>query len=132
MADEVANHFRPNSKQDVYLCIWQYKHHTTMISKDIQNILPAIQGFFGKQPVKKAWLFGSCSRGEETADSDIDILVEYDRQNSRISLMKIAGIMLDLEDILHRKVDLVECDRLLPFAKESANRDKVLIYERES
>ena len=78
------------------------------------------------------WLFGSCSRGEETADSDIDILVEYDRRQNRISLMKIAGIMLNLEDLLHRKVDIVEANRLLPFAQETANQDKFLIYERKS
>ncbi len=94
-------------------------------------MIPKIQGFFGSQPVKKAWLFGSCSRGEETPNSDVDILVEYDRQNSRISLMRMAGIMLGLEDLLHRKVDMVEAGCLLPFAQESANRDKFLIYERK-
>ncbi len=102
-----------------------------MISKDVQRMIPKIQGFLGSQPVKKAWLFGSCSRGEETPGSDVDILVEYDRQNTRISLMRMAGIMLGLEDLLHRKVDIVEASCLLPFAQESANRDKFLIYERK-
>ena len=102
-----------------------------MISKSVQSMIPQIQGFLGSQPIKKAWLFGSCSRGEETSTSDIDILVEYDRQNARISLMRTAGIMLGLEDILHRKVDMVEEGRLLPFAQESANHDKLLIYERK-
>ncbi len=102
-----------------------------MISKNVQNMIPKIQGFFGSQPIKKAWLFGSCSRGEETSNSDVDILVEYDRQNTRISLMRMAGIMLGLEDLLHRKVDMVEANCLLPFAQESANHDKFLIYERK-
>ena len=102
-----------------------------MVSKTVQKMIPKIQQFFGNQPVKKAWLFGSCSRGEETMDSDVDILVEYDRQNSRVSLLKMAGIMLDLEDLLHRKVDMVEENGLLPFARESANQDKFLIYERK-
>lgn len=102
-----------------------------MISKDVQSMIPKIQRFFGSQPIKKAWLFGSCSRGEETQNSDIDILVEYDRRHTRISLMRMAGIMLGLEDLLHRKVDMVEANRLLPFAQESANRDKLLIYERK-
>ena len=103
-----------------------------MISKNVQNMIPKIKDFFGSQPITKAWLFGSCSRGEETTDSDIDILVEYDRRQNRISLMKIAGIMLKLEDLLHRKVDIVEANRLLPFAQETANQDKFLIYERKS
>ena len=103
----------------------------TMVSTDVQNMIPKIQQFFVGQPIKKAWLFGSCSKGEETKDSDVDILVEYDRQNNKISLMRMAGIMLSLEDILHRKVDIVEESRLLPFAKASADHDKFLIYERE-
>ena len=103
-----------------------------MISKNVQNMIPKIKDFFVSQPITKAWLFGSCSRGEETTDSDIDILVEYDRRQNRISLMKIAGIMLNLEDLLHRKVDIVEANRLLPFAQETANQDKFLIYEIKS
>lgn len=103
-----------------------------MISKSIQEIIPKIRHFWGTQPVRRAWLFGSCSRGEERPESDVDILVEYDRQNTRISLMKIAGMMLNLEDMLHRKVDMVEADRLLPFAQETVDHDKVLIYERKS
>lgn len=93
-------------------------------------MIPKIQRFCVNQPIKKAWLFGSCSRGEETPDSDIDILVEYDRLNERISLMRMAGMMLSLEDLLHRKVDMVESDRLLPFAQESVNQDKLLVYEK--
>ena len=103
-----------------------------MISKNVQNMIPKIKDFIDSQPITKAWLFGSCSRGEETADSDIDILVEYDRRQNRISLMKIAGIMLNLEDLLHRKVDIVEANRLLPFAQETANKATFLIYERKS
>ena len=41
-----------------------------------------------------------------------------------------AGMICDLEDLLHRPVDLVVDGTLLPFAPESANRDKILIYER--
>ena len=101
-----------------------------MISQEVKDMIPKIQRFCVNQPIKKAWLFGSCSRGEETPDSDIDILVEYDRLNERISLMRMAGMMLSLEDLLHRKVDMVESDRLLPFAQESVNQDKLLVYER--
>ena len=106
-------------------------HIYIMVSKNIQDMIPKIRQYLGSQPVRKAWLYGSCSRGEETADSDIDILVEYDRRSGSVSLMKMAGIMLGLEDMLHRRVDMVEANRLLPFARESADRDKLLIYERK-
>ena len=38
------------------------------------TIINNIRQYFMTQPVKKAWLFGSFSRGEETAESDVDIL----------------------------------------------------------
>ena len=80
--------------------------------------------------MKKAWVFGSFSRGEERQDSDIDILVEYDRKNAHVGLFTIVRIKQELEHIYGRSVDLVEEGTLLPFAVESANRDKILIYER--
>lgn len=83
-----------------------------------------------KQPVKKAWLFGSYSRGEETDSSDIDILVDYDNSNGLVSLFKMGGILMDLTDLLDCKVDLVEVRGLKSFARDSVNRDKILIYER--
>jgi len=87
-----------------------------------------IADYFKMQPVLKAWLFGSCSRGEETALSDVDILVQLD--HSKPIGLKFFGMWSDLEQLLNRKVDLVEEGELLPFAEETANRDKRLIYER--
>lgn len=94
-----------------------------------QNIVQLIAKDFATQPVTKAWLFGSYSRGEQREDSDIDILVSYDK-NARISLMTISRIACGLEDVLGKKVDLVEEGHLKPFAEESVNNDKKLIYER--
>lgn len=88
-----------------------------------------IQEYFKTQPIEKAWVFGSFSRGEERADSDIDILVRY-KEDENVSLFSISHIMASLSDLLGRKVDLVEDDCLMAFARESADRDKILIYER--
>lgn len=101
-----------------------------MVSPATQMILPKLRQSLANQPIIKAWLFGSCSRGEEGPDSDVDLLVEYDYTN-RISLMTISRIMCELSRAIGKKVDLVEDGRLLPFATESAERDKILIYERE-
>ena len=92
--------------------------------------LDTIRQYFATQPIKKAWLFGSCSRDEDTPDSDIDILVEYNDSNS-ISLMTISRIMTSLSKKLKRKIDLVETGCLLPFAEMSVEKDKKLIYERK-
>ena len=93
-------------------------------------LIESIRNYFKDQPVMRAWLFGSYARGEETADSDADILVEFDHKHAKIGLLKYAAMVMELERILQIKVDLVEDGSLLPFAEKSAEKDKILIYER--
>jgi hypothetical protein len=99
------------------------------MSSQTQTLILLIANYFKTQPVLKAWLFGSYARGEEKPWSDMDILVQYDR-NQPIGLLKIASMQLDLEDLLGREVDLVEDGTLRPWAVESVNNDRRLIYER--
>lgn len=103
-----------------------------MINQKIYDIIPVIKRYFSDKPVLRAWLFGSCSRGEETPTSDIDILVDYDESNGVVSLLKIGGMLMELSHLLGRQVDLVESQGLKEFARASVDRDKILIYERES
>lgn len=56
-----------------------------MNSSAIKQITLALQGYFNTQPVSKAWLFGSYSRGEKKEGSDVDILVSFD-MDAKISL----------------------------------------------
>lgn len=95
--------------------------------KDIKN---TVSSYFAKQPVMKAWVFGSYSRDEETPDSDIDIMVRLD-PNQHIGL-KFFEMREDLRMLLGRDIDLVTESSLLPFARESAEHDKQLVYERKS
>ena len=97
------------------------------------EMIETIREYFKTQPVLKAWLFGSYARGEETPDSDVDILVVFDQDNGQgVSLLKHISIALGLEDKIEKKVDLVTEGTLYPFVKETADKDKVLIYERAS
>ena len=75
-------------------------------------IIEALRHYFSTQPVLKAWLFGSFSRGEETKDSDVDIMVSLDK--SKPIGLKFFGMWSDLEELLGRKVDLVSEGTLLP------------------
>ena len=94
-----------------------------------QNIIKVIADYFSTQPVLKAWLFGSYARGEQTSQSDIDILFVPDK-SQHFSLFTLGGMYEDLKELLGCEVDLVTVGGLLNFAKESAERDKILIYER--
>lgn len=93
------------------------------------NITQILCEFFKDKPVDKVWIFGSFSRGEERDDSDIDIIVAI-TPNAKFSLIDHSRWIYQLEDLLSRRVDLVKEGTLLPFAEESANHDKILIYER--
>jgi len=96
-----------------------------------QVLTQQIAEYFKTQPVLKAWLFGSYARGEQTEDSDVDILVEFDRTNP-IGLFAYVRMQRELEERLNRKVDLVEAGTLRPAAQMSANRDLKIIYERSN
>ena len=99
------------------------------IAMDAQMI-KTLQDYFATQPVLKAWVFGSFARGEETPESDIDLLVALDR--SKPIGLRYFGMWGDLERLLGREVDFVEEGFLEPYAEVTANRDKKLIYERGS
>jgi len=94
------------------------------------TFLEPVISYFQNEPIKKAWLFGSFSRGEELEDSDVDILVQFDRTTQPVGLFTIVRIKQQLESILGRKVDLVEEGTLMPFATNSANHDKILFFEK--
>ncbi len=96
-----------------------------------KNLIAKIKDYFAGQPVVRAWLFGSMSRGSDNANSDVDIIVQFDPQ-AQVGLFEHASMVMDLETILRRAVDLVTDGTLLPWVSEQANRDKILIYERDT
>lgn len=99
------------------------------LDKGRVHAIHTIQDFFRQEPIVRAWLFGSFSRMEERPESDIDILIDLDT-SVPMGLLQYAGMINTLENLLKRKVDLVTNGTVKPFAQESINRDKVLIYER--
>ncbi|MCF8308753.1 MAG: nucleotidyltransferase domain-containing protein [Bacteroidales bacterium] len=95
------------------------------------QIINKIAKYFINLPIEKAWVFGSFARSEDNEMSDIDIMVRF-LPNARISLLKYSRMKNDLEALTNKKVDLVEEGQLKESAKNSANREKVLIYERKA
>ncbi len=90
--------------------------------------LNKIKQYFKGKPVLKAYLFGSFSREQAKADSDIDILVELD-YSQKIGL-KFFQMQTELEEILNQKVDLVSSEALSPLIKPHVVRDRKLVYEK--
>lgn len=95
------------------------------------KLIDQIVEYLSSKPVDKAWLFGSFARDEESADSDIDILVRFMRPN-KLDLIDYIGMKQELENLSGRQVDFVEEGFLLPNAEENVAKEKVLIYEKKA
>ncbi len=90
------------------------------IEEKKRKILPVLQRY----GVKRIGLFGSCVRGEMREDSDIDILVEIEKD---ISLLDFIGIKLEIEETLGRNVDLVEYCTIKPLLRERILKEQVVV-----
>lgn len=93
-----------------------------------KNQIKLIADFFSKQPVLKAYLFGSYSRNKGTKNSDIDLLIELDY--SQPVGLEFVQMQIDLQKILSKKVDLVSARGLSKHIKPILDEEKKLIYAR--
>jgi hypothetical protein len=92
------------------------------------NQINIIKDFFSRQPVLKAYLFGSYVRNEENQNSDIDLLVELDY--SKPIGLEFIQMRLDLQQLLSKKVDLISARGLSKYIKPILDNEKKLIYAR--
>lgn len=90
--------------------------------------IKTIGDYFRDKPVVRAFLFGSFSRKDASDKSDVDILVELDY--SRHIGLGFVNMKFDLEDRLHKKIDLVSTNAVSRYILPFINNDKKLIYER--
>ena len=87
-----------------------------------------ISNFFKTKPVLRAYLFGSESRNESDKGSDVDILVELDY--SKPIGLEFVKMKLELEELIHKKVDLLSSGGMSKYIKPFIDKDKILIYEK--
>lgn len=69
-------------------------------------------------------VFGSMARNDAHAGSDVDLLVESDEPVSGLSL---GGLLMDAQDLLGRKVDVVTLNALHPMMRERVLRESEAI-----
>lgn len=74
--------------------------------------------------VSKAALFGSIVKNRIQPQSDIDILVQIDKD---INLLEFVGLKLELEEKLKRNVDVVEYDTIKPLLRETILKEQEVI-----
>lgn len=98
-----------------------------MTLEEIKKVaLPACSEF----NVKRLYLFGSHACGNETSDSDVDLLVEFEEPHRHLS-KRFFGLLHYFEDQLGVKVDLLTPSSLKnPYFRERALAERVNIYHR--
>jgi predicted nucleotidyltransferase len=90
-------------------------------------ILAHLKNYFQSEPrVSHAWMFGSFSRGDHRPNSDVDVMIEM-KTDQRYTLFDLFDIQHQLEQLLNRKIDLVEKDFIKPMAWANAKHDLIPI-----
>ena len=101
----------------------------------IEEIQTAVFPVAQKYKLKAVYLFGSYARGSANASSDIDLLVDTSGSDVK-SLLGLAAVYCDLEQALHKKIDLITVSSIeqavqrpgeLRF-RENVNSERVNIY----
>ncbi len=96
-----------------------------MTLEEIKEVaVPACREF----NVKRLDLFGSLARGEGTAESDVDLLVEFEEPDLYPS-KRFFGFLHHLEDVLGCEVELVTVDGLRnPYFRQRVLKERVNVY----
>ena len=91
---------------------------------EIQNKISPVLKEYG---VKRASVFGSVSRGEDSPKSDIDIMVSLGKPMGMFAYM---NLIREIENKLDRKIDLVTENSINKFVRPYIQSDLKTIYER--
>jgi predicted nucleotidyltransferase len=87
----------------------------TARSRELRELLlrhrPALLAAAARHGASNVRLFGSVARGDARPESDIDLLIDVEPSRS---LFELAGLLIELQDILGVRVDLVEASALRP------------------
>ncbi|MCK9186313.1 nucleotidyltransferase family protein [Candidatus Gracilibacteria bacterium] len=89
----------------------------------IKQIIPILKS----QEVLKASIFGSFARGDNTENSDIDILVKLKKSKT---LFDLIGLKIALEEKLDKKVDVLTYESINPLLKKIILQEQKVIYEK--
>jgi uncharacterized protein len=90
----------------------------------LQSNLEEIQRIAAQYGAYNVRIFGSVARGEADDQSDIDLLVDME---PRRSLLDLAGLLVDLEELLGCKVDVVPEDSLRKRIKDRVLKEAIAL-----
>lgn len=89
-----------------------------------------IADFCKKNHIKKFAFFGSILRDDFRSDSDVDVLVIFDR-SVPITLFDVAGMEIELTEMIGKKVDLRTPGDLSQYFRDEVVAEAEVQYEQE-
>lgn len=87
----------------------------------------AVERLCDRNDIAELRLFGSVARGEDTGESDIDLLAEFSRRKSLLDLVRIERAF---SEEIGRKVDLLTPAAVSPHLRDRILEQSELLYER--
>jgi hypothetical protein len=98
-----------------------------MDSREIIARLRKNESALRDRGVRHAALFGSSARGDQRADSDVDIMIEVDPA-ARTGIYEYVAIKDYIAGLFDIRVDVVRRDRLKPYVGPVAIRDAIYAF----
>jgi len=92
-----------------------------VIDKELERLREKVAPILRRLGVRRASVFGSLARGEGDEESDVDLLVELEPGRS---LLDLAELKVELEEVLGRRVDVITYDSLHPLLRERVLREQ--------
>ncbi len=84
--------------------------------------------FCRRNHIRRLMAFGSVLREDFRPDSDIDLIVEFEPE-ARVGLITLAGIEIDLSEIVGRKVDLNTPKMLSRYFRDRVLAEAEVLYD---
>ena len=95
--------------------------------EEIKSKLPQIREICRRNHVRELSLFGSALRSDFARDSDYDFLVDF-QPGATVGLFDFGRMVVDLESLLNRKIDLVFKSSLRPSLRNRIINQAQLLY----
>jgi predicted nucleotidyltransferase len=92
-----------------------------VIDKELERLREKVAPILRRLGVRRASVFGSLARGEGDEESDVDLLVELEPGRS---LLDLAELKVELEEVLGRRVDVITYDSLHPLLRDRVLREQ--------
>lgn len=92
--------------------------------QELEEIKKKLIPILKRNKITKAGIFGSYARGEQNKDSDVDLLIEVD---DKVGLVEFIELKMALQELLMKKVDLVEYGTIRPEIRENIIKEEISI-----